>query len=120
MTREEALQRIVDNNYNGEYGFEWQILIDCMAVAREIILDLHFQSKALEQDTVPFDFELDQAGLMDMPKEMIKVLDQIRVEIEEYRDSMQYSSETLIKWEAINYILEHIIDKYKIGIEEKE
>lgn len=37
----------------------------------------------LEKDTVPFDFDLYQAGLMDMPEEMIKVLDKIRSEIEQ-------------------------------------
>jgi hypothetical protein len=42
MTREEALQRIVDNNFAGEYGFDMQILIDCMVVAREIILNSQF------------------------------------------------------------------------------
>ena len=42
MTREEALQRIVDNNFAGEYGFDLQILIDCMAAAREIILNSQF------------------------------------------------------------------------------
>lgn len=42
MTREEALQRIVDNNFAGEYGFDLQILIDCMAAAREMILNSQF------------------------------------------------------------------------------
>lgn len=42
MTREEALQRIVDNNFASEYGFDLQILIDCMVVAREIILNSQF------------------------------------------------------------------------------
>lgn len=41
--------------------------------------------QALEQDAVPFDFELYQAGLMDMPKGMVEVLDKIRAEIEESR-----------------------------------
>jgi len=35
----------------------------------------------LEQDTVLFDFELYQAGLMDMPNGMIEILDHIRAEI---------------------------------------
>lgn len=43
MTREEALQRIVDNNFAGEYGFDLQILIDCMVVAREMMLNSQFQ-----------------------------------------------------------------------------
>ena len=73
--------------------------------------------RLLEQYTIPFDFELYQAGLMDIPKGMIEILDQIRSEIEEYRDGMQWDSGLLNKWEAINYILEHIIDKYKKGEE---
>ena len=44
MTREEALQRIVDNNFAGEYGFDLQILVDCMMVAREMILNSQFPS----------------------------------------------------------------------------
>lgn len=46
------------------------------------------------------------------------ILDKIRAEIEEYRDTMPWESESLVKWEAINYILEQIIDKYKAGCEE--
>jgi hypothetical protein len=42
MTREEALQRIVNNNFAGEYGFDVQILIDCMTAAREMILNSQF------------------------------------------------------------------------------
>ena len=34
-----------------------------------------------EQDTVPFDFELYQAGLMDAPEGMIEVLDAIKAEV---------------------------------------
>lgn len=44
-------------------------------------------------------------------------LDKIRTEIEEYRDSMRWNSECLIKWEAINYVLEEIIDKYRMESE---
>ena len=40
----------------------------------------------LEQDTVPFDFELYQAGLMDMPEELVKVLDAIRAKNENGRN----------------------------------
>ena len=46
-----------------------------------------------------------------------EILDKIRAEIEKYRDSMRWNSESLVKWEAINYVLEHIIDKYKTGSE---
>lgn len=49
MTREEALQRIVDNNFAGEYGFDLQILIDCMAAAREIILNSQFKSEDMSE-----------------------------------------------------------------------
>jgi len=42
MTREEVLQRIVDNNFVGEYGFDLQILIDCMVTVREMILSSQF------------------------------------------------------------------------------
>lgn len=76
---------------------------------------IDFHCKPLEQDTVPFDFELYQAGLMDMPKEMIKVLDQIRAEIdEESTKSFGYPN-----WErakALEWVLS-IIDKYKAGSE---
>lgn len=52
--------------------------------------------------------------------EMESIVDNIRDEIEEYRDSMQCNNESLIKWEAINYILENIIDKYNVKDEDKE
>ena len=42
-----------------------------------------------------------------------EVLDKIREEIEEYRDAMPWENKSVIKWEAINYILEQIIDKYR-------
>lgn len=51
-------------------------------------------------------------------KAVLDALDKIRAEIEEYRDSMRWDSESLVKWEAINYVLEHIIDKYKGESEE--
>lgn len=64
--------------------------------------------KALEQDTVPFDIELYQAGLMDMPKGMIDVLDKIKVEIhataEMHEDGNYYLRD---EW------IDEIIDKYK-------
>lgn len=42
------------------------------------------------------------------------ILDKIRTEIEEYRNSLPWESDSisLVKWDAINYILEQIIDKY--------
>lgn len=68
--------------------------------------------KALEQDTVPFDFELYQAGLMCLPKDIIEVLDKIRAEI---IDTGAYEQEVNGKTEflkGINYCL-GVIDKYK-------
>lgn len=41
------------------------------------------------------------------------VIEQIRDEIEEYRDSLPWESNSIVKWNTINYILEQIIDKYK-------
>jgi hypothetical protein len=49
--------------------------------------------KALKQDTVPFDFELYEAGLMDLPNEMINILDKIRDEILEYIDDLDIATE---------------------------
>lgn len=40
-------------------------------------------------------------------------LERIRAEIEEYRDSLPWESNSIVKWDAINYILEQIIDKYR-------
>jgi hypothetical protein len=57
MTREEAIELLdnligmVEDNQNSDYDTALKMAI-----------------KALEQDTVSFDFELYQAGLMDMPK----------------------------------------------------
>lgn len=65
------------------------------------------------QDTVPFDLELYQAGLMGMPNEMIEVLDKIRAEIEQL--STTKSTETCrVYIDADDFkknVLE-IIDKY--------
>ena len=69
-----------------------------------------------------FDKEHDDlVFLTDKEKDVIinNALNKIRAEIEEYRDGMLWSSESLIKWEAINYILEQIIDKYKAESERK-
>jgi hypothetical protein len=48
------------------------------------------------------------------------ILSKIRAEIEKYRDSMPWESKSVIQWEAINYILEQIIDKYKTESEADE
>lgn len=39
-------------------------------------------------------------------------LERIREEIEEYRDFLPWESNSIVKFDAINYILEQIIDKY--------
>jgi hypothetical protein len=61
----------------------------CAEEHRQLAEWLKDYKRLLEQDTVPFDFELYQAGLMDLPKEMIEVLDKIRAEIEQYRRETQ-------------------------------
>lgn len=71
------------------------------------------------QDTVPFDFELYQAGLMDLPKEMIEVLDKIKSEI---MDTGAYEQEVNGKTEflkGINYCLSVIdmFEQYKVESE---
>ena len=72
--------------------------------------------KALEQDIVPFGFELYQAGLMEMPKEMIEVLDKIRAEIEEQvLESLSDGGDDWFTAEKVNECLE-IIDKYRAEI----
>jgi hypothetical protein len=90
---------------------------------------LEIAIKALEHDTVPFDFELYQAGLIDMPEEMIKVLNNIRAEIK------QLPTNTRTNWNGccpdidypeIEYVdipkkaLLDIIDKYITGGNDKE
>jgi hypothetical protein len=62
--------------------------------------------KALEQDTVSFDFELYQAGLMDMPKGVIDMLDEIRAEIVNLTNGD--TPERIWNVDVLN-----IIDKYK-------
>ncbi len=50
---------------------------------------------------------------LDHIKPKTDILDKIRSEIEEYRDTLSWESNTIVKWSAINHILEQIIDKYK-------
>lgn len=85
---------------------------------------LEMAIKALEQDTVPFDFELYQAGLMDLPKGMIDVLNEIRAEIEKavWEDvvvSLDGADETRIPRLDPDDVFE-IIDKYRAESEDKE
>ena len=72
---------------------------------------------ALEQDTVPFDYELYQAGLMDMPKGMIEVLDKIRAEIENDWQLKKYPNSPFSC--GLRRAIE-VIDKYKAESEETE
>ena len=74
-------------------------------------------NKELEQDIVPFDLELYEAGLMSMPKEMIKVIDKIRAEIERlhYHPKLDF-----IKNDKVVEMALEIIDKYKAESEGKE
>lgn len=93
MTREEAIKglKVLAKDFRGYKP-------------NEEMFDMAIE--ALEQETAPFDFELYQAGLMEMPKEMIKVLDAIRAEIvERQKDYHEYG------W-AYDDALE-IIDEYR-------
>lgn len=75
------------------------------------------QERENEEDKVPFDFELYEAGLMDMPKGMIEVLDKIRVEIEQRPYGVANDSVIQgIKYERM--VVLEIIDKYKAESEE--
>lgn len=71
---------------------------------------IHSAIEELEQDTVPFDLELYQAGLMDAPEGMIEVLDEIQAEIRHFMYDINPSSSESDY--ACNYILQ-IIDKYR-------
>ena len=72
--------------------------------------------RALEQNTVSFDFELYQAGLMEMPNGVIDMLDEIRAEIADLDDA-DYDYEGYYK--AVTDALQ-IIDKYKAESEENK
>ena len=100
MTREEAKalleNDIVDGHVEGNARF-----MDAFWMAVD----------ALSQDTVPFDFELYQAGLMDMPKGMIDVLDNIRDEIQE--EGVRYEDYINADIAKGLYLALEIIDKYK-------
>lgn len=67
----------------------------------------------LEQETAPFDFELYKAGLMNMPKGMIEVLDQIMAEICDERNDYSAWEEPDVAY-GLSLALE-IIDKYRKG-----
>ena len=40
MTRDEAFRKIVDNNFCGQHGFDLQILVNCIGIAREFMLGI--------------------------------------------------------------------------------
>ena len=85
-----------------------------MAVA---LCNKHLAEKE-NQDTVPFDFELYESGLMNMPKGMIEVLDKIRAEIAE----IHLIGYAIVdgKREIASRAVIQIIDKYKAESEDKE
>ena len=70
----------------------------------------------IRTERIPFDFELYEAGLMDMPKKMIKVLDKIRAEIKgKYRVVLKDTpkDDWAVRWnDCIDEVLQ-IIDKYR-------
>lgn len=93
----------------------------CVALIRANIM----QQPSVKQDTVPFDIELYQAGLMDMPKEMIEVLNKIRAEIEHVIDNTYDSTDhdkSLYNgaYKDGLYDALDIIDKYNTEMEVKE
>ena len=79
----------------------------------EMILTL--AEKALEQDTVPFDFELYEAGLMNMPKVVIEVLGKIRDEVCDINDEIVLNPDSFYERKAYVRFSEviNIIDKYR-------
>ena len=97
---------------------EATIYIEDMANALQIFPDskqgqaVLMAIKALEKDTVPFDFELYEAGLMDMPKGMIEVLDKIRAEIEALPKTYPFVNhfDMYVKEDDVK----EIIDKYRV------
>ena len=118
----------------GKYNFtdeEWQTVEKTIEVLSNSDEDCISRTKVLEGKVIHQ--SCDGVEIIDsyaVPVEYIKnlpsiqpktdVLDKIRTEIKEYRDSMRWNSESLVKWEAINYVLEHIIDKYRTESEDKE
>lgn len=82
----------------------------------QVVRGIHaLPSVTPQQETVPFDFELYQAGLMDMPKGMIEVLNKIRAEIDAHREKLKIMADD--DWYAgkirgYDCAIE-IIDKYK-------
>lgn len=120
MTYEEWIKEQIDSLNDTQDDFRYGML-----KAFELCLEKYFEL-CLEKygDTIPFDFDLYQAGLMDVPEEMIKVLDKIRAEIEEYKSrqlTLAIGVDDLEKGKqiALEYVLT-ILDKYKLESEEKE
>ena len=60
MTKEEGLKRILDGNFRNEHGFDLQIMVDCMGLVKEILLNL-------EKEYIP-----------------LSVLEDIKAEIQEH------------------------------------
>jgi len=103
-----------DKNVKGS-GKRYNTYLKCAEEHRQLAEWLKDYKRLLEQDTVPFDFDLYQAGLMDMPEGMIEVLDKIREEIIDVAGQEKHYDE---KWAlGLKYAVK-IIDKYKAESEE--
>lgn len=106
MTKEEAITRIKDHKITHK-------MHEPRAIYISEALDMAI--KALEQDTVPFDFELYEAGLMDMPKGMIEMLDKIKAEIKDWywqADKQALAKDPCVVDAMIDLFI-RTIDKYK-------
>ena len=105
MTYEEWIKEQIDSLNDTQDDFRYGML-----KAFELCLEKY-------GDAVPFDFDLYQAGLMDMPEEMIKVLDNIRAEIIEKDRNVKAVRSDNCCFFTVEEVLE-IIDKYKEESEE--
>ncbi len=134
MTRQEAIEILKQTDRVGCVLIKAND-VESTKYNQESIEALNMAIKALEeQDTVSFDFELYQAGLMDMPKGVTDMLNKIRAEIVDtlYVDSLIFgelidfkngkiSADDVI--EEFNRVTRievlKIIDKYKVESEDK-
>ena len=121
MTREEAIycmksyinddsyEHCVSCPYYAKNNLDSNICVCESRTAHEMAI------KALEQDTVPFDFELYEDGLMDMPKGMIEMLDKIKAEIKDWywqADKQALAKDPCVVDAMIDLFI-RTIDKYK-------
>ena len=84
MTREEGLKRILDGNFRNEYGFDIQIMVDCMGLTREILQNL-------EKEYIP-----------------LSVLEDIKAELPRYANYQSIDGQDLI----LATDIATLIDKY--------